>query len=59
MPEVNRLQVEPARKAIRELYLVRLPGPGIERSAAGRAGYAHPLAVMQAGELIGKIPVKR
>ena len=56
MPEVNRLQVEPARKAIRELYLSEITrARGLEKIQQ-QVGLVMPtpLAVMQAGELYWK-----
>lgn len=56
MPEVNSLVVEPARQAIRELYLSEITkARGLDR-VQQRVGLAMPtpLAVMKAGELYRK-----
>ncbi len=56
MPEVNVLNPEPARKAIRDLYLEEITkARGLERIQQ-EAGLAMPtpLAVMKAGELLQK-----
>lgn len=56
MPEVNRLQVEPCREAIRELYLSEITrAKGLDK-VQQRVGLVMPtpLAVMKAGELCWK-----
>ena len=56
MPEVNRLDVEPAREAIRRLYLSEITkARGLDK-AQQQVGLAMPtpLAVMKAGELYWK-----
>lgn len=56
LPEVNRLDVEPARQAIRELYLSEITkARGLDR-VQQQVGLAMPtpLAVMKAGELYWK-----
>lgn len=56
MPEINVLQVEPARQAIRDLYLqeiTKAKGLDIIQQEVGLA-MPTPLAVMKAGELLSK-----
>ncbi|HPU00947.1 MAG TPA: methylaspartate mutase accessory protein GlmL [Bacillota bacterium] len=56
MPEVNRLQVEPCRESIRELYLSEITrAKGLDQ-VQQRVGLVMPtpLAVMKAGELYWK-----
>jgi len=57
MPEVNQLDVEPARRTIRDLYLQEIPkAKGLDHIQK-RFGLAMPtpLAVMKAGELLQRI----
>ncbi len=56
MPEVNRLQVEPAREAIRGLYLSEITRAKGLNKVQQQVGLAMPtpLAVMRAGELYWK-----
>jgi len=60
MPEINVLQVEPARQAIRELYLqeiTKAKGLDVIQEEVGLA-MPTPLAVMKAGELFNKVTGK-
>ncbi len=60
MPEINVLQVEPARQAIRDLYMQEITKAKGLDSIQQEVGLAMPtpLAVMKAGELLNKISGK-
>jgi uncharacterized protein (TIGR01319 family) len=57
MPDINVLAVEPARRAIRELYLQEITKAKGWEHVQKQVGLAMPtpLAVMKAGELCGKV----